>query len=890
MANIFDGSDLKSVKDLQNAVLELKNDLISLKSSVEGLQSSFNKQSKSQSDVTDKTKKLTAVEKELENIQKRSEKITKETVKANQELLAKKRQLTEQVKKENKELRTGNGLFKSMTKSILAAGAAMFGIGVAINGLKKAFKNIADFEKAMSKVKAITGATDEEFKKLKQSAIDIASVTPKTSIEVANLQTELAKLGFTSTEILAATKAVVNLSIAAGSDLAESATVAAATIRGFGMSASEAKRVTDVMAKSFSSSALDLEKFSTAMAVVAPVAAKSGKDIEFTTAQLAQLANAGLDASTAGTSLRNIFLELSKRGMTWEEGLAAINNSTNKNTEALKLFGKRGATAALILADNIDASEDLEIALDNSAGAAEEMARIMADNLAGDIDKAKSAWDGFIQNLESGTGVVGKSGRALVQFGTKAIKSLNIFDLYFKKQKDLTEADYSRLLDNAEIIETEFGGSLQGVIDKFEFLTKTMTSQDWVDENSVKNAQQTFESLMTLNGESAESIEKFWEAYLKKRLVQVDIELKAIEDAERYKIKVAEESARMAELAAEEERQKAAEKRRKELEKSKNEFIKNAKSETRDLENELEDRYDNDLEFIKKQNELFQREFYNDVIQSEQDYTQIVEEETQKRLDAYKEQIEQQQELDKIYNEIKTEAENAAITIITDRYNNKIDEQLNSYLEANEAKKDALKNRLDKGLITEAEYEKRVKNLEYKAREESAKAEKKKALFSIGINTAASIIKTAANLGFPAAIPFIIALAALGAIQAAAVAAKPIPKFKHGTKGELKNDTYAIVGDGYKHETIIDPYGNYMLTPNTPTGVFLQKGSRVLSGEETEKLASKSNEYAELIKETKLTRKAITSQKNIRSEFTPNAVYYTIEEKNRIERIRKRYI
>jgi len=301
-------------------------------------------------------------------------------------------------------------------------------------------------------------------------------------------------------------------------------------------------------------------------------------------------------------------------------------------------------------------------------------------------------------------------------------------------------------------------------------------------------------------------------------------------------------------------------------------------------------------EFIKQfdglteENKKFQEELFNELIEEEKNLTEKIEEEEEKRLEAHKERIENQKELDKLYEQVRLEAEQSAINIITDQYNASIDNKLAKFMASNEAEKEIQKDRLDKGIISEAQYKKKIEALDLKARQESAKAEKKKALFDIGINTLVGVLKTTANLGLPAAIPFIAATIALGAIQASTVAAKPIPKFRHGSKGELKGDTMAIVGDGGKAETIIDPYGNYMLTPNIPTGVFLQKGSRVLSGEETEKLVEKNNEFAELIKETKLTRKAITSQKNIRSEFTPNAVYYSIEQKNRIERIRRRYI
>lgn len=323
----------------------------------------------------------------------------------------------------NKTVKKSGGLFKSMTKSIIAAGAAMLTIRAAFNVFKNGISTIAKFGQGMSKVRAVTNAVQTEFKALSANAKFLGQTTSKSALQVAGLQLEFSKLGFSTKEILAATEATISLSIAAGSDLANSAVVAASTVRGFGLSAQDTQKVVDVMAKSFASSSLDLEKFKTAMGVAAPIAKAFGKDIEFTTSRLSVLTDAGIDASTAGTSLRNIFLELSKSGLTWEEGLQKINSSTNKNATALQLFGKRGATAALVLADNIDKAEGLEKAYRDSAGAAKRMATIMEDNLIGDTVKLSSVWEGLILTLTSGGNKFTKFLRGAVQGVTNLISS-----------------------------------------------------------------------------------------------------------------------------------------------------------------------------------------------------------------------------------------------------------------------------------------------------------------------------------------------------------------------------------------------------------------------------------------------------------------------------------
>jgi hypothetical protein len=350
-------------------------------------------------------------------------------IKNNSIIIARNRDEISRTRKErNKAIRSITGektAFQKLSKSIRNTAVAFLGFRTAFNVLKTGLKTIASFEEGMSKVRAVTGALPKDFNQLKNNALRLGASTSKTAKEISELQLEFAKLGFSTKEILDATEATIQLSIAAGSDLANSATVAASTIRGFGLDASETQRVVDVMAKSFSSSALDMEKFKVAMASVAPVAKANGKDIEFTTSRLSILSDAGLDASTAGTSLRNMFLELSKKGLTFDQGLEKINKSTDKARTALDLFGKRGATAALILAENIEKADELEESYRNATGAAEEMAKIMEDNLIGDTKKLSSAWEGFILGLNKGEGTISNVFRTLTQAITKAIQKLN---------------------------------------------------------------------------------------------------------------------------------------------------------------------------------------------------------------------------------------------------------------------------------------------------------------------------------------------------------------------------------------------------------------------------------------------------------------------------------
>jgi TP901 family phage tail tape measure protein len=298
-------------------------------------------------------------------------------------------------------------------------------IGAAINTFKK-------FEFQMAKVKATTGATEKDFKKLTATAKQLGRTTFFTASQVGELQMNYAKLGFTTSEILDAQEATLRLATATGSDLARAAVVAGAAVRGFNLDASETERVVDVMAVAFTSSALDIEKFQTSMTKVAPIAAGAGISIESTSAVMGKLTDAGIEASIAGTSLRNIFLKMQdsssdlsqhlgftiKSSADLEKALIQLNKEGLSNEEIMGLVDIRQVAAFATMVNGTDSILDLTDALEQANGAAQEMADIMADTLEGDIITAKSAWEGFQLSIMTGSSNVSKMLRTAVKTWT----------------------------------------------------------------------------------------------------------------------------------------------------------------------------------------------------------------------------------------------------------------------------------------------------------------------------------------------------------------------------------------------------------------------------------------------------------------------------------------
>jgi len=277
---------------------------------------------------------------------------------------------------------TGKNLSMKLTAPIVALGAISFSV----------FKS---FEAEMSKVKAVSGATAEEFKMLSDNAKSLGASTMFTAREVAGLQTEFAKLGFTASEITKVTQATLNLAQASGSDLARAAEVAGSTLRAFGLDASQTGMLTDVMAKSFTSSAMDMETFAESMKFVAPVAKAAGMSVQETSAMLAVLANAGIKGSQAGTALRRIISEIGATGKTTGEALKDLASKGLDLADAKDEVGRSAQSALLVLAGGVDQIAPLTESFKNSAGAAAELADEMGNNALGASKRMESAIEGL---------------------------------------------------------------------------------------------------------------------------------------------------------------------------------------------------------------------------------------------------------------------------------------------------------------------------------------------------------------------------------------------------------------------------------------------------------------------------------------------------------------
>lgn len=331
-----------------------------------------------------------------------------------------------------KELQKTNGILNTwganVTKTLagVSVGFAAMQIG------KQVIQSLAEFEAEMSNVKAVTGATQKEFDQLKNSALNLASAYGVTSKGVAQLETQYARLGFSTTEILDSTKAAIQLSRATGEDLATSAQIAGSTLRAFNLDASEMNRIADVMAMSFNNTALGLSDFGEAIKYVAPVAANANISLEQTTAMLGVLADAGIKGSQAGTSLRKIISDLGQgAGPILTKKLKEMAAAGLSGAAAMDEVGRTAYASLLVLANNTRGIDKQTKALKESEGQLDKVAKVVKDNLIGDWEKFTGTLDAFVQKGSAVNNVL----REIVKSATLHLQILQNLDKLFKSNE-----------------------------------------------------------------------------------------------------------------------------------------------------------------------------------------------------------------------------------------------------------------------------------------------------------------------------------------------------------------------------------------------------------------------------------------------------------------------
>lgn len=304
----------------------------------------------------------------------------------------------------------GSTLTKSVTVPIVGLGTA-------------AIKTSSDFESAMSKVSAISGATGTNLNKLNKKAQEMGSKTKFSATEAANAFEYMAMAGWKTEDMLDGIEGVMNLAAASGEDLATTSDIVTDALTAFGLSAKDSGHFADVLAKTSSSANTNVSMLGESFKYVAPVAGALGYSAEDTAIALGLMANAGIKGSQAGTALRSSISRLVKptddaAAMMDKYGISLTNtdgtmkplgevmntlreklgglSEVEQAQAAATLFGQEAMSGMLAIINASDSDyQSLTDSIYNADGAAQQMSDTMLNNLSGQLTLLKSALEGL---------------------------------------------------------------------------------------------------------------------------------------------------------------------------------------------------------------------------------------------------------------------------------------------------------------------------------------------------------------------------------------------------------------------------------------------------------------------------------------------------------------
>ena len=280
-----------------------------------------------------------------------------------------------------------------------------------------------EFESSMARVKAITMATDTQFKALESTALKLGSSTTFSSSEVAKGMQYLSMAGFKTNETIKAMPGVLNLASAGALDLASTSDIASNVLSGFNIKAGKMGMVADVMAKATTNSNLGISELGATMKNAAPAASSLGASVQEVTALAGKLADVGIKGGDSGTALKIMFLRMASPPKQAQKVIADLGLQTknaqgnfigmtnllgqlHKKTQGMtnvkksdymkKLFGSEAIGASLKLTEKADGTLSKYVrTLENSAGHAQKMADIQNATTVGALKALSSAIEGI---------------------------------------------------------------------------------------------------------------------------------------------------------------------------------------------------------------------------------------------------------------------------------------------------------------------------------------------------------------------------------------------------------------------------------------------------------------------------------------------------------------
>lgn len=367
------------------------------------------------------------------------------------ELTARDSKLVAGLAKASKRLKSFAASMKQVGMDLFRGGvitALPFGLSV---------KLFAGFEQQMARVKALTGASGDEFAKLEAKAKELGAATIFSASQAAEAMSFFALAGFKTDQILKAVGPTLDLAAAGQIEIGEAADIATKIMAGMGIASDDLGRAVDVMAKAMTTANTDLLMLGEAFKFVGPMAKSAGISLEEITAAIQLLSNAGVQGEMAGTTLRGMLLSLTSPSAEAQSelqrlGIRVLDTAGNVRPlvdiitdlersltgvgsgEKLRVLGtifpaRQAAGAAELVSQGAQRLRDATRALESSSGTAARIASIQINTLQGDFIILLSALEGVAI-------AVGEALRTVLRVTTQAVAKLaSILSIWITNNK-----------------------------------------------------------------------------------------------------------------------------------------------------------------------------------------------------------------------------------------------------------------------------------------------------------------------------------------------------------------------------------------------------------------------------------------------------------------------
>lgn len=326
---------------------------------------------------------------------------------------------------DTKGIETGLKKVSSIAKTGIATTVtAISGMSTALAGVAGySIKVGSSFEAGMSKVQAVSGASNEQLQRLSDKAKEMGATTKFSATEAADAMNYMAMAGWKTEDMLNGIDGIMNLAAASGEDLATTSDIVTDALTAFGLSASDSTHFADVLAAASSNANMNVSMMGETFKYVAPVAGSLGYSAEDCAVAIGLMANSGIKASQSGTALRSMFSRLAKPSKEVKEAMEKLNISltdshgnmksldtlmgdlrnsfsglseSEKAEMASSLAGQEAMSGLLSIVNASDADfNKLKDAIYGADGASAKMAETMQDNLQGKISILKSTIEGL---------------------------------------------------------------------------------------------------------------------------------------------------------------------------------------------------------------------------------------------------------------------------------------------------------------------------------------------------------------------------------------------------------------------------------------------------------------------------------------------------------------